>query len=155
MVLATAHVGLSGGRTARLEELEWALDNFAIEDPELANVLRGGSVHTFMLDLSSAQLHLVQYGTSFWTSCLLDVEARQPPSARPGDPQPLWRKRSERLWPFVAAIPVPFVSQANLGGVDVYLFQTENGAVILHRVARFEQDVEDHYNEEERRDNAV
>jgi hypothetical protein len=155
VVLGTASVGLSGGRTARLEELKWALKDFAVEDPELDEVLADGSVHTFMLYLSSAQLHLVQQGSSFWTSCLLDVEPRQPPSAGPGGTTPLWRKRSERRWPYVAGNPVPFVAQAHLGGADVYLFEMESGAVLLHRVARFEQDVENHYDEEERRDNAV
>lgn len=150
-IVASEVVRLADGGSLRLTELRWDLAQFDFSDPEMAKAVVPGCIHTFVVTLQNVELHLEQHDSAFWTSSALgarSVDRLPGPAVRPA---PRWRKRSDRFWPQVGGIPVPFIGQTHMAGGDIYLFRLATGAMLAHRVDRFAQDAEDHYDDEERR----
>lgn len=146
--MGQADVALAGGGLLTLTALKWQLAHFEIEDAALAAQIGTGWICTLHAALPDADLDLEQLDSSFWCSSAVgarpvELEKSMEPAAGPQ-----WRKRSNRYWPHVGSVAVPFIGQAYIAGGDIYLFRLVSGPVVAHWVDRFEQDVEDHYSAE-------
>lgn len=148
---ASSHFTTAAGDEALLRMLRWKFSDFSVMGIPESEDTRNWTLRTFEFVLGEEALHLVQHDSSFWSSAPMAATAGRPPRHAPGAARPQWQRRSQRYWPCVNGRAVPFIAQTFLDGSDVYVFRTEQAEVLLHAVERHEQDVEDHYGEEERR----
>jgi hypothetical protein len=128
--------------------LRWKLSDFVSSNPE--PWMSDGWVRTILVDLGTAQWHLSQGSSPFWsTHPDLCFESASNSERRHPEEAPVWHRRSDRYWPRFNGRFLPFLGQGCVGEHDLYLFGDLSAAMLTaHLVSRTEQDVEDHYDQE-------
>lgn len=152
---ASAAISLCDGRVVRATLLQWNFADFAIADPELATL--GGWFQTIGLEMDAIRWHLSQGDGTFWTTRPeLRMDAVVASEVQDQLNSPKWKRRSNRFWPHLAGVPLPFLGQGSSEEHHIYLFgDIGGGALAAHLDHRNTQDVEDHYDDEAERDGSA
>ena len=148
-------ISLRDDRLARATFLRWNLADFEISDPELAALT--GWFQTIVLEMEATQWHLVQGNSTFWTTlpeaC---IDAILSSRVRCQSNRPKWKRRPDHYWPHIAGAPLPFLGQGSTEVDHIYLFgDIPSSTLAAHVDHRDAQDVEDHYDEEARRNGSA
>lgn len=138
------------GRRVKVSLLRWETADFSIESTEPSN----GWFLTIAMQFNEITHHLHQYRSIFFTNintCDLRPVSSSSVKAK-GHPKPDWKRKSDRWWPAMHGQPLPFLGQFVACGHVCYLFSSDiNNLVAAYVDVLDVQDVEDHYDEEVRR----
>jgi hypothetical protein len=148
-VEASGYILLAGGARAPTTFLRWDLADFAVDEP--GGWMSDGWLRTILVVLDNHQWHLSQGNSSFWSSRPdLRIESISNSQRRHPSHGPHWQRRSDRYWPQIDRSFLPFLGQGSLARHDLYLFGDLTAKLLAaHLVDRSEQNVEDHYDQEQ------
>lgn len=141
-------VRLGSGSSARIRLLHWRLEDFAGD--ATVSPLNSGWLLTLAVHVRDAarSIHLWQGDSSFWTVEGISVSVTDASEVETAE-RPVWRRRSQRLWPVGRTGPLPFAGQFQTREFFGYVFGSfDDDSAAVHLVRRSEQDAEDHYDAE-------
>ena len=149
-VLDALNITTADGHSVKVSLLRWEMTDFSIESTEPSN----GWFLTIAMQVNEKTHHLHQYRSIFFTNInTCDLRPVSPSSVKAkGHPKPEWKRKSDRWWPAMHEQPLPFLGQFVASGYVCYLFSRDINDLVAAYVDVLEvQDIEDHYDEEVRR----
>lgn len=143
----TLHVDGSSGMSIAICFVAWNLRDFKIQGLERDD----GHFLTLEIATHGRTFFLAQHNSAFWTT---ESASRVEAMAEDGSLArrhggPVWVRRSDRYWPHLDGLPLPFLFQFQSREHYGYAFGVlEVGSLAVYLDPRDTQDVEDHYDQE-------